>query len=378
MKTVCDLDRCAGCMACVELCSKNAIIVKEDMESYNAVIDEQKCVNCNACLKVCPNNNPAPMRIPQKWYQGWANESEVRAKGSSGGIASALSKRMILEGGIVWSCAFEKGVFGFKKAETVGELYRFADSKYVKSNPIGAYKSIRHDLALGKKVLFIGLPCQVASLRNFVGVKLEAELTTVDLICHGTPSLAVLEFFLSQYDYRLSDLKDIKFRKKTHYQIFAIEKDKGNYIGITPNGVTDRYLIAFLNCLIYTRNCYSCNYAKTERVSDITLGDSWGSNLSETEQEKGISLILCQSKKGMNLVEQSELHLENVDIENAILKNHQLREPSKKPECREQFLKRLKAGEEFDKLVYEYYPKQCKKQELKRWLIKLYFIKGAR
>ena len=38
----------------------------------------------------------------------------------------------------------------------------------------------------------------------------------------------------------------------------------------------------------YTENCYSCRYASQSRVSDISLGDSWGSELSEEEKKKGI------------------------------------------------------------------------------------------
>lgn len=38
----------------------------------------------------------------------------------------------------------------------------------------------------------------------------------------------------------------------------------------------DKYTLAFLNSINYTENCYNCQYAKIERVSDLTIGDSWG------------------------------------------------------------------------------------------------------
>lgn len=37
-------------------------------------------------------------------------------------------------------------------------------------------------------------------------------------------------------------------------------------------------------------------------LSDITLGDSWGTELSG-EVKNGVSLILCQSEKGKELIE---------------------------------------------------------------------------
>ena len=45
MVTVCEKDQCAGCMACLEVCSKNAINIKDSIKSYNAkLFDSQCCV----------------------------------------------------------------------------------------------------------------------------------------------------------------------------------------------------------------------------------------------------------------------------------------------------------------------------------------------
>ena len=105
-------------------------------------------------------------------------------------------------------------------------------------------------------MLFIGLPCQVAAVRNYMGERIGKQLYTVDLICHGTPSPKVLEKFLSQYQQSLEKIEDIKFRIKGKFQIYE------GYKGIITTGVCDRYMIAFLNALTYTENCYECQYAK--------------------------------------------------------------------------------------------------------------------
>ena len=59
MNMVCEKNKCAGCMACVDICPKQAISVLDDMEHMNAVIDTNLCVNCNACHNVCQQNKPA-------------------------------------------------------------------------------------------------------------------------------------------------------------------------------------------------------------------------------------------------------------------------------------------------------------------------------
>lgn len=367
MKTVCQENQCAGCSACVDVCPRNAINIVDDLIAYNAVIGGG-CINCGACYKVCQKNNPPMSRKPLKWFQGWAAESEIRKAGSSGGVAGALSRIFLKNGGEVCSCIFESGEFLFQFAQTVKDLTAFTGSKYIKSNPKGIYITVREKLKAGISVLFIGLPCQVAALRNFVGKKLEENLTTIDLICHGTPSPKVLEVYLQQYGVSLQGCKNISFRTKGK---FRIEKDSTTFV---PRGSSDRYMISFLNSLSYTENCYYCQYAKLERVSDITLGDSWGSELSCDERERGISLILCQTEKGMNLVETSELELKPVDLDKAIEHNHQLNYPSMKPKKRMAFFADLQNNKKFNRCVFDSLPMACIRQNIKGILIKAHII----
>ena len=371
MQTVCLENKCAGCMACLEICPKHAITIQKDITKMNAAIDESLCTNCGLCHKVCQSNNPAEFRYPESWWQGWAKDPEIRNASSSGGIATAIEHMFVSSGGIVCSCAFENGEFGFRFASCVEEVKLFSGSKYVKSNPVGIYKRIKELLSEGNRVLFVGLPCQVSAVHNFVGKRLSENLYTIDLICHGSPLPEVLEMFLKQYDLSLDDLDQIGFRTKTAFQV----NDKRKYF--STKGTKDSYTISFLNAISYTENCYTCKYATTERVSDITLGDSWGSELEETMQNKGISLILCQTEKGKELIQNSNLQLIDVNLERAKAYNHQLVAPAKQPSERLAFFNDLKKGEPFDKVVSKYYKKQYIKQKIKGMLLKLKLVRGG-
>lgn len=368
MKTVCEKNKCTGCMACIDACPRNAIQLQDELSNYNMTIDLKKCINCNACHNVCPNVNPVTLSTPKNWYQGWIKNDELRKECSSGGAVAAVAAAFIKAEGSVYSCLFKEGAFVFEGAETEDELKKFIGSKYVKSNPAGIYQEIKCKLKAGKKVLFIGLPCQVAAVKNFVGIKLEKNLYTGDLICHGTPSPQVLEQFLKQYGYSLERINEIQFRKKTRYQL-RIDKSE-----LITKGVSDRYSIAFLNSLIHTDNCYECPYAQKERVSDITFGDSWGSCLAVEEQMRGISLLLCQSEKGLEMLEKSNLQLEEVDLEKAMENNHQLTHPSVLPSGRDKFFRKIKENKTFNKLVFQCCPKQCLVQDVKNVLIKMKII----
>lgn len=367
MSTVCKINECTGCMACIDICPKKAIKIDDERHAYNARIDDDKCIQCNLCHKICPNNNCFDFfKTPIKWEQGWSSNDNIRKKGSSGGLAGELARVVIKLGGCVCSCIFQDGEFVFSIEDSNSGIEKFAGSKYIKSNPSGIYKKISEKLKNGITVLFIGLPCQVVAVKKMVNIKLQDKLYTVDLICHGTPSPYFLDMFFKQYDINIHDLEDIRFRIKDSFQVTE------NYKSIVTTGVRDAYTTAFLNGLFYTENCYSCKYARKERVSDITLGDSWGSNLSREEIGKGVSLILCQTKKGERLLSYAQISTKSVDIDNAIAHNHQLKNPSQKPKNRENFFKMIENGKGFNTAVFRCLPKECIKQEVKKVLLLLH------
>jgi len=366
MVSVCQENFCCGCSACVSICPKGAIQLKDNKKNIVSKINESKCINCNLCRNVCPVNYPVQTKEPIQWYQGWAKDDILRSKSSSGGAARCLTEKFISDGGEVCSCTFENGEFQFSLVDDLKNAGIFAGSKYVKSNPGMIYGQIKKDLVKGKKVLFIGLPCQVAGVLNYCRDKVD-NLYTVDLICHGTPSVKLLNQFFKEHGYKLSELSTINFRDKN---VFALNED----VKFTKVGEMDRYSIAFLTGSCYTENCYKCAYAKKERISDITIGDSWGSELVQ-EESKGISLLLCQTEKGKKLVESLDFNLASVDLEKAIAYNRQLNTPSKRPVFLEDFYKDLESGKKFNKIIFKYCKVKCIKQMIKSFLIKAHLLK---
>ncbi|OUN47552.1 hypothetical protein B5G20_02185 [Collinsella sp. An7] len=364
MLTICDEGMCAGCMACVDICPTGAVAIEPGIDRYRPVIDQDKCIDCGRCRNVCQQLHPAGLREPAEWWQGWAEDPSERGASSSGGFASAISRAFAESGGAVCACAFSEGRFGFQVVGDPGDVDRFRGSKYVKSDPSGAYRQVRSLLKAGRKVLFIGLPCQVSAMRNFVGERLGGRLYTIDLICHGTPSPQLLEMFLEERGYKLGEIAYIAFRRKASFQL------RDGSAAIDTPGVVDRYLIAFLEGLDYTENCYSCAYARRERVSDLTLGDSWGSEL-EDEAGGGISLALCQTEKGKELLRMAKLKVLPVDENLAAANNKQLNRPMERPAAREQFLRNLNSGMPFERAVQKALPKRCRRQDIKRALIRL-------
>lgn len=362
MNTVCDINKCAGCSACIDVCPLDAIHIVDNMKSLNAVVDLNKCINCNACKNVCQEINKSEKRKSLFIKQGWAIDENIRKNGASGGIASAVARHFLNSGGIVCASVFNFSGFVFDIIENEKDLIKIAGSRYIKSNPIYCYKKCKNLVIKGRRVLFIGLPCQVASFKNYIPIQYHNLITTIDLICHGTPSEKLLNIFLNQYKLDYTDFSDIKFRSKGV---------QNKYSSIKKYNVMDSYTIGFLNSLFYTDNCYECKYADINRVSDITLGDSWGSELNKIEIDKGISLVLCQSEKGKFLLDNSNIILKDVNVELAIKNNHQLKEPSLVSPRREWFFNNLEKGKPFNLLIMRVYPIKFIKQFIKQMLISL-------
>lgn len=370
MKTVCEIDQCVGCMACVVTCHKQAIKIEDSLLSYNAVIDTKKCVDCKKCEKVCQKYNLIEKKTPIRWYQGWSNDDEIRKTSSSGGFATAIMKSFIEMGGSVCSCFYKEGEFVFKITDSIEEIGIFTGSKYVKSNPVSAYEPIKKKLREGEKVLFLGLPCQVAGIKNYIGKELENKLYTVDLICHGTPSPMILDKFFSDKGIKLSTIKDLKFRVNSRFNLY------NEYKSITPPGIVDSYTYSFLKQVNYTENCYNCAYAKIERISDVTLGDSWGSDL-KSEISSGVSLALCQTEKGLELLQKANIFITGVDIENAIENNSQLKHSAIRSKQRDKFFRLIKSGISYDRAMFFCFPKVFLRQKIKNILMKTKLISGG-
>jgi len=373
MKTVCEPNMCTACTACIELCPKSAIRLSDRLKNVNALIDESRCINCGLCEKVCQVIHPPEMQEPIKWFQGWSRDQEHRRKSSSGGFAISLAGQFISEGGYVASCTYEGAEYIYTLTNKSSDIERFRGSKYVKSSPSGVYPGIKKLLKDGIKVLFIGLPCHVAGLKNYMGRNYD-NLFTVDLICHGSPSPELLELFLKQYNTSLQDLDALHFRQKGNFRLIGIPsacKDPNRRpLTFTQPGIRDRYSIAFLYGLIYTENCYYCKYAGTRRCSDITLGDSWGSELDAENREKGISLALCQTVKGIELLKRSSVELHKVNIEKAVAANHQLREAFPQPKNRDEFFHQLSNEKNFNDAVKKCFPLACFRLDLKNTMLK--------
>ena len=281
--------------------------------------------------------------------------TNIRNGSSSGGLASEIITACLSNGFRVFSCSNISDNFSFVEIKSKEELIHCAGSKYVKSNFSNILREIKKSV-LNNKVLFVGLPCQVAAVKNYVSFFNSNNLYTIDLVCHGTPSLKLFDLYVDEVGFDRE--KDISFRNKNKFRVHTFDD-------LQSINSADEYTLAFLNSLSYTENCYKCKFAKTERVSDLTLGDAWSSNITE-EKNKGVSLVLVSSEKGAEILERANVTLHNIDFEKERSINHQLTRPSIKHKKYASFFKSIYSGKPFTKTVRKCLPFICLKQRIKR------------
>lgn len=372
---VCGELTCTGCGACIDSCPFYAIDMKEGALCGEPVpvVDASKCRDCGRCRMVCPISAPVELRMPLKTYAAWSNESNDVALSSSGGIATALARKVISEGGVVFGATSVDRAARCVSVERMAGLERLRGSKYVYSSPIGAYRNARKLLAAGKKVLFISTPCQIAALRSVVGDSHEG-LTCVDLICHGTPPIALLREHLDCLVGRRWD--SFSFRGRNDFHMCAYCGDK---LVFDKPCFEDGYFSAFVAGIIHRDACYECPYARNQRTGDITLGDFWGldkATLRSAPPGK-VSVVLCNTQAGLDAIDglPETVYREERsfgEADNAEQTN--LHEPSPRTKDRSRFLKAYgRAG--FDSAVRETWAwRRFRLRALKRKVLK--FIGG--
>ena len=294
---LCKTQDCTGCFACMNACSKNAISsMMDELGKTIPYIDYDKCVSCGLCRKVCPSINIAESHRATSSYAVWSrNEKDVRLS-SSGGAAAVFAKFIIESGGVVYGCASSGDTAVHIAVDTIDGIDKLRGSKYVQSKIGLIYRDVRIKLLSGKKILFTGTPCQIAGLKGYLQKDFD-NLITMDIICHGTPPLAYLQEHL-QKKTQCNKIKSFSFRGE--YDWFLTVKDNNDKVVYKSKRELDEYFLSFLDSLTYRDNCYSCSYAKPERVSDITVGDFWGLDRTTLKRQYNgrISVLLLNTKKG--------------------------------------------------------------------------------
>lgn len=320
--------RCTDCGACRQICPVSAISQKENDEGFlYPWVDYDKCIQCGKCVDICPVVNPMYNNsLKPKCYAGYTKDEIRMDRSSSGGVFTVFADAILKERGYVSGVIFDEK---FKPCHIVSnspdDIFRMRGSKYVQSDTGKVFSEIKQLLQQGEKVLFTGVSCQVAGLRAFLGKDYE-NLFCIDILCHGVSSPGVFRKYLNE-TFEMKTIQNIQFKSKKYggwrKPYFCVETQKD----VKHQFLEDNeYASAFLNNVINRNCCAECQFQKFPRQGDITIGDFWGIEDCDPELDdnKGISVLLVNSKKGQKLLEtyrKEFLVLKEERVDDAIKKN---------------------------------------------------------
>lgn len=362
---------CTACGACVGKCPVGCLSLAADENGFLSPTLGEGCINCGACERACPIDKGVHVAHAQHAYAAVSNNERELALATSGGIFGAIAGRVLDMGGAVYGCAY----VGHLKAthvrvSTREELSSLFGSKYVQSDTADTFRECKSDLDEGRAVLYSGTPCQIAGLLGYLGKSYD-NLITVDIVCHGVASQAYFDKFISYLEESEgATCTDYSFRSKRNAGwssagMADFKTDTGREFSKKQYYFSNYYYYYYYHsCSIYRESCYTCEYARGERVGDITLGDLWGAEgLSlPFDTEGGTSLVITNTAAGEELFSKLDVKRCEIPMGVAVKYNHQLSHPSSPKHNRDELMRMYREGSARD--MQNYFKAKNKKRIL--------------
>ena len=277
-------------------------------------------------------------------YYGSINDGLLSV--ASGGAATAISTKIIDNGGVVFGVGYSSDFMGaeYGYADSLEKLDFFKGSKYITSKKevlveagrMSVFEAVGQFLRQNRLVLFTGLGCDIYALRHYLeknGVS-TTTLYCLDLICHGATFPYIQEAFVRY-------LED-KYQSKV--AAFSVKNKKRGWLTPSLHAVFENgkeYSKPFYDTDFgyafdhYSKSgCWNCRFKGDNHLSDITIGDHWGITEKEVGFNKnGVSVLIPHNEKGMNLVNmiQDNFTLYNCTVEE-IIKSNPMYQYSRKPD----------------------------------------------
>ncbi len=304
---------CTGCGLCKSVMGASFV----DREGFPCISIENNKELLEFCKMHCPaaglhvKENASPWGGYIQVYRCWAKDDEIRFKGASGGATTAIAiyllESKLVDGVIQVGEDAEKPFSTKVYCNTTKEaVMGCTASRYITSSPLS---TIMEYLGKGKKYAFVGRPCDVVTLNNFLTSHPQYKediFCTLSFFCAGSPSGRASERLVQQMGIDPSECTSIRYRG---------EGWPGKATATSADGTvqTMEYIDSWNRVLgrDVRRMCKYCSDGVGESA-DISSGDLWhldankkpifteapGENITFARSQKGYEILQTALEKG--------------------------------------------------------------------------------
>jgi coenzyme F420 hydrogenase subunit beta len=321
LEDVVKADLCTGCGICEMIGGHDSVRMQIDHKGYlRPVVTRVNLEDWFEIERVCPgitvqqDKNIQASALERLWgpvqssYTGYSTDDEIRWRGSSGGVISAILIYLLESGqtdyvvhvGISDSDPFDASV---SVSRTRQEVIRNAGSLYMPTAPLVSLRNFleREDL----KFAFVGKPCDVAALKAYLKIHPEYNeriTVTISFFCAGVPSKSATYEIVSELGVKINNVTHFHYRghgwpgRATAVDVFGQEHSM-SYADSWGN----------ILCKRLQFRCKICPDGVGE-FADVVCGDAWQSKdgYPDFDERPGHSLILARTTNGKQILEKAE------------------------------------------------------------------------
>lgn len=310
---------CSGCGLCASLFD-NKVSIFTNTEGFLRPVQHEEFDSQEDLLfvKTCPGINVNQKKIKDQNYNavwgpiknllvGHATDEEVRFKGSSGGGISGLSQYLLSEK--IVDFVLHTGVSNLSPLyndTTISlnrdDILQKTGSRYSPSSPLANIKKYLRD---DKKFAFIGKPCDIVGLKNYLQVNPQYKdkiVVFISFMCAGIPSLNGTKKILERFKVNENEVKSLQYRGDGWPGNFKVIDINDNEYKISYNESWGTILNRHLQF-----RCKICPDG-TGEFADVTFADAWEESedgYPSFEERPGESLIITRTTIGQRLVEEA-------------------------------------------------------------------------
>ena len=307
---------CTGCGICESIAPKGAMEMALNAEGYlRPKIQTATDYGDDATIRdVCPGVRVDHGELKADYHAIWgplvavraghAADSEIRHKGSSGGVISALAV-YLLEQGLVDFVAHiavsqdDPLRNELQLSRTRDDVLHAAGSRYAPSAPLSALREL---LDLGERFAFIGKPCDIAALRRYARHDARVDELIpymLSFMCAGIPSIKGTYELLENLGADRSQLKSFQYRGDGWPGMAKAITQEGQVFEMDYNSSWGNILNRHLQF-----RCKICPDG-TGEFADVVCADAWygKDGYPDFTEREGRSLVLSRTPQGESLIQ---------------------------------------------------------------------------